>query len=125
MAITAEDLMAVGFASQQAEMLIALFEEYAMLVPIVIGGSASLDFTTSSERVAIPTPKGNQLIITSSAYNPKCFINVGGDDVEATLSDYPVLPGTQQTITILPSQTHFAAISLDDGVIEITTGDGT
>jgi hypothetical protein len=124
MAITTEDLMAVGFASQQAEMLIALFEEYAMLVPIVIGNTNSLSVTNVSARVAIPTPKGNQIVVSSAADNDQCYIAIGDSSVTATTAGYPILPGTQQTLTVLPSQTHVAAITATTATLQITTGDG-
>ena len=112
-----EDLMGVGFAPQQAEMIIAtvltLIQESALIPFTPIAPSASISATTSSSRVALPNSTATQVMVTAPATNADvALIRFGSSDITALTTSTPILPGTVQVFTV-PGDgivTHVAAI---------------
>ncbi len=96
-----------------------------MLVPFTPGASVSVSATTSTSSVALPSTKGNQVLIYAPAANAAAFIKFGASDVEAAVTDIPIPPGFNRIFTIPPGTTHVAGITASStGTVYLTCGDG-
>lgn len=96
-----------------------------MLNPFTPGASVSRAATTSSASVALPTTKGNQVLIFAPAANAVVFIKFGASDVTAAVTDIAIPPGFNRIFTIPPGVTHVAAITgASTGTVYFTCGDG-
>lgn len=96
-----------------------------MLNPFTPGSSVSRAATTSSASVALPSTKGNQVLIFAPAANAVVFIKFGAADVAATTSDIAIPPGFNRIFTIPAGVTHVAAITAaSTGTVYFTCGDG-
>ena len=94
---------------------------------------ASLRVTTSatSVRVAIPTPIGPQLELTNEGAVP-IYVAIGSSTITATVATstpastcYAVLPGQSKAISVDPSATHIAGITVSgDCALNVTSGAG-
>ncbi len=94
------------------------------LGPFTPGVTVSRTVTGTTARVAI-TGAGEQITITSAPDNTLAFINFGDSAVTAAVTDFPVAPGTEQTVTIPPGATHVAAIGTTGTTLYFSRGDGS
>lgn len=102
------------------------------LSPLTPSNTIAITVAATTAAVALPTPVGNQVMISSLAGNAIAFINFGtsasvtvviptGTKQKAT----PILPGTVQCFTIDPgATTHIATIGTAANTLYITCGDG-
>lgn len=96
-----------------------------MLVPFTPAGTVSRTVTSSSANVALPTTSSNyQLMVTSAAGGNIAFIKFGTSTVEAAVTDFPILPGTQRVISFPANATHVAAIGSATTTLYFTVGNG-
>jgi hypothetical protein len=94
------------------------------LAPFTPGGTVSLSCTVASASVALNLPASQQLTITNLGPDI-AYVAMGGSTVVATTSGFPVLPGTQITVTIAQTWTFLAAICpTSTGTLLLTSGDG-
>lgn len=96
--------------------------------PLSFGATVSLSCTTSTGRAAINLPAGQQLVITNLGPD-LTYIAIGTVAITATTSGFPVLPGSQITITlplsiaapyvagICPTSTSTLKLSSGDGIL--------
>lgn len=96
-----------------------------MLNPFTPGTTVSRAVTGSTANVALPSTRGNQIVVASAATNTIAFINFGTSaSVTAAVTDYPILPGTKETLSVPPGMTHVAAIGTTGTTLYFTAGDG-
>lgn len=88
--------------------------------------TVSRSVTTSTQRVALSRARNQTCVISAPADNAgPVFIKFGDSAVEAAVTDFPILPGTVQTFSLVETQTHVAAIMASGtGLIYASTGDG-
>lgn len=95
------------------------------LAPFTPGTTVSLAVTSATGRVALPTQAGDQIVVNAPAANSLAFIEFGDSTVEAAVTDYPILPGTVQTLTVPRGVTYVAAITATStATLYFTRGDG-
>ncbi len=98
--------------------------------PFTPGESKAITVAATSARVALPTPTGNQVVVTSVADNDVAYIAFGGSSVTVAIptgteqNGFPILAGTPQTFTIGPAVTHIATIGTASDVLYVSVGDG-
>lgn len=96
-----------------------------MLNPFTPGTTVSRAVTGTTANVALPTTRGNQIVVASVSTNAIGFIKFGADStVTAAVTDYPILPGTKETLTVPPGMTYVAAIGTTGTTLYFTAGDG-
>lgn len=81
--------------------------------PIVTGASA-----------AVEKGAGSKSILATNTGTETVYIRTGLSVVAATAADYPVLAGSQITISKAMDHTHVATFSAAAGAIEIMAGEG-
>jgi hypothetical protein len=96
------------------------------ILPFTPGATVSRAVTSSSARVALPTTRGNQILVTSPGGEATTsFIKFGASDVVAVATDTPILAGTVQVFSVPPGNTHVAAINASGAqTLYFTGGDG-
>lgn len=86
--------------------------------------TASISGTTSTASAAIPEG-GRQVRIANLSTDTTAFIKFGASDVEAAVTDIPILPSTAEAFTVPDDATHVAAITAaDTATIKVTSGFG-
>ncbi len=97
-----------------------------MLNPFTPGSTVSRGVTGTTANVALPSTRGNQILVTSPGGSATTsFIKFGISTVEAAVTDFPILAGTVQVLTIPMSATHVAAINATGAqTLYFTAGDG-
>lgn len=100
------------------------------LQPMTPGATIAITVAATTAAVAIPTPLGNQVIISSLAANAIAFVNFGISTVAVVIptgtkqNATPILPGTVQTFTIPADATHIATIGTAANTLYVTSGNG-
>lgn len=99
------------------------------LAPITPGNSVAISVTASSVATLIPASQGDQIMVTSPAANAIAFIAFGISTTTVvipttTTNGCPILPGTVQTFTVPPTNTHVAVIGSVSSTLYFTRGDG-
>ena len=96
----------------------------SMMNPFTPGVTVSRTVTGTTASVALGTGGGMQVVVSSLSTNNIAFIKFGAATVEAAVTDYPILPGAKETLTIPPGATHVAAIGTTSTTLYFTRGDG-
>ena len=100
------------------------------LQPITPSNTIAITVASSTANVALPTPVGNQVMISSLAANAVAFFNFGVSGVTVVIPTgtkqkaTPILPGTAQTFTVPANATHIATIGTAANTLYVTVGDG-
>ncbi len=94
------------------------------LAPFTPAGTVSLAVTTSTARVALSAPRGDQIRIANPAGGQIVFLRFGDSTVNAALTDTPILTGAVEVFTIPRAATHMAAIAGGLTTVFATVGDG-
>lgn len=100
------------------------------LQPITFGNSVAITVAAASAVVALPTPRGDQVIISSLAANAIAFIAFGSAAAVVVIptgtpaNGLPVLPNSARYYTIPPGATHIATIGTVANTLYVTVGDG-
>lgn len=95
------------------------------MIPFTPAATVTVPVTTVTSRVALPTPKKNQVLVTNAAGGSLAFIKFGDLNVTAAITDTPILPGTAYIFTIAPGVTHIAAITgTSTATVYATLGEG-
>lgn len=95
------------------------------VAPFTPGTTVSLSATTASGRVALNLPAGQNLVITNLGPD-LAYVATGDVTVAAVVAtSFPVLPGTQVTVTISGTATYLAAICpTSTATLKMSSGDG-
>lgn len=100
------------------------------LQPITFGNSIAITVAAASAVVALPTPRGDQVIISSPAANGVNFIAFGAVGTVVVIptgtpaNGLPVLPNSARYYSIPPGATHIATIGVAANTLYVTVGDG-
>lgn len=81
--------------------------------PVVTGASASIE-----------KGKGSKSILATNTGTVTVYFRCGDSAVTASAADYPVLAGSQITITKFQDDTHLATYSALAGAVEVMAGEG-
>jgi hypothetical protein len=99
------------------------------LAPITPNNTIAVSVTASSAATALPTARGDQIMVTSPAANAIAFIAFGTASTTVVIpttsaNGCPILPGTAQTFTVPPGNTYVAVIGSVSTTLYFTVGDG-
>lgn len=100
------------------------------LQPLTPGYTVTITLASTTAAVALPTPVGNQVMLSSLAANAVCFFNFGASDVTVVIptgtkqKGTPILPGTAQMFSVPADATHIATIGTVANTLYLTVGDG-
>lgn len=76
------------------------------------GATVTIAVTSVTGRVQLGLPLDAQVVIGSPVTSPAiAFIAFGTAGIEATTADYPIFPGTKETLSPPAGATHMAAIT--------------
>lgn len=99
--------------------------------PMTPANTIAITVAATTATVALPTPSGDQVVITSPAANAIAFIafvKAVGDPVAIPTgtkqNGVPILPGTAQTFTRGDAQLFIATIGTAGNTLYVTCGDG-
>ncbi len=94
--------------------------------PFAISGTVKLDVTNTTSRVQLSRATDQNCVVTAWPTNTgPVHIAFGNSNIEATLNDFPILPGSVNSFTISTSQSHVAGIlEAGSGVIFVAVGQG-
>ncbi len=99
------------------------------LAPMTPGNTVAIAVTATSVATLLPTRGGGQIIVTSPLANNIAFIAFGSASTTVVIpttaqNGCPILPGTAQTFTVPPGNTHVAVIGTVASTLYFTVGDG-
>ncbi len=99
------------------------------LAPFTPANTVAIAVTASSVATVLPVRGGDQIIVTSPVANAIAFIAFGIASTTVvipttTTNGCPILPGTAQTFTVPPGNTHVAVIGSVSSTLYFTVGDG-
>lgn len=100
------------------------------LAPFTPGKTVLITVAATTANLAIPAPRGDQVLVTSLAGNAIAYIAFGDTSVAVVAptgtatSGIPILPGTQKVFTIPPGAVNVASIGTAGNSLYITSGDG-
>lgn len=100
------------------------------LEPITPSNSIAITVAATTASVALPTPVGNQVVVSSPSSNAIAFIAFGAAANTVVIptgtqqNGFPILPGTAQTFTIGNGQTNIATIGTAANTLYVSSGNG-
>lgn len=94
--------------------------------PFAIAGNQRFTVGMTSQRAALSRVAQQNLVITAPSSNGGIVhIKFGNSAVEATLDDFPILPGTVNTFTVTLADGYIAGVmDAGTGVLFIAVGQG-
>ncbi len=101
-----------------------------MILPLTFGETVAITVAATTAAVILPTPLGNQVVVSSLAANAIAFIAFGASTVAVVIptgteqNGFPILPGTAQTFTVPANATHIATIGTAANTLYVTSGNG-
>ncbi len=101
------------------------------LSPFTPSNSIVITVAATTATVALPTPVGNQIMVSSLAANAIAYVNFGASTVTVVIPTgtkqkaVPILPGTVQMFTVGDAITHIATIGTAANSLIVTCGDGS
>ncbi len=100
-----------------------------MLNPFTPGQTIAVTATGASVATALPTTKGNQVMVSSPGTNGIAFIAFGISTTTVVIpttatNGTPILPGSIQLFTVPASATHVSVIGTLNNTLYFTAGDG-
>ncbi len=100
------------------------------VAPLTPANTITVTVSATSAAVALPTPVGNQIVVTSLAANAIAFIALGISTTTVVIptgtkqNGFPILPGTANVFTVGDYTTHIATIGTAANTLYISCGDG-
>lgn len=100
------------------------------LTPFTPSNTIAITVAATTATVAIPTPRGNQVLIDSLAGNAIAYVAFGISSVTAAVPTgtkqlvVPILPGQSRMFTVNPDFTHIATIGTAANTLYVMSGDG-
>lgn len=97
--------------------------------PFTPSNTIVITVAATTATVALPTPTGDQVMVSSLAANAIAYVNFGDSTVTVVVPTgtkqkaTPILPGTVQVFTV-SGATHIATIGTVANSLLITCGDG-
>ncbi len=100
-----------------------------MLNPFSPANTVAVSVTATSAATALPTLRGNQIVVSAPSANAIAFIAFGAGSTTVVIpttqtNGYPILPGTKEVLTVPPGATHVAVIGSVSSTLYFTAGDG-
>ncbi len=98
--------------------------------PLTPGETVTITVSATSAVVALPTPTGNQIVVSSLSANAIAFIAFGSSSLTVVIptgterNGFPILPGTAQTFTVPANATHIGTIGTAANTLYVSSGDG-
>ena len=100
------------------------------LAPFTPSNTKAITVAATTANLTLPTPRGDQVMVSSLAANAVAFIAFGDSTVTVAAptgtqsSGIPILPGTQKVFTVPPYATYIASIGTANDTLYVTSGDG-
>ena len=100
------------------------------LAPFTPGATKVVTVAATTATVTLPTPRGDQVMVSSLSANAIAYINFGDSTVTVVVptgtqqNATPILPGTVQTFTVPQTLTSVATIGTAANSLFFTAGDG-
>jgi hypothetical protein len=100
-----------------------------MMNPFTPGSTIAVSVTATSAATALPTLRGNQVMVSAPAGNVIAFIAFGVSNTTVVVpttqtNGCPILPGTVQVFTVPSTATHVSVIGTVASTLYFTAGDG-